>query len=442
MSAALNGQTIASSSSGVDSTVWHQCSAPGVDQPVNTGQYGQGAVPLTLSATDAAGEPASDTRTLDVDNQAPTISLSGPTDAASTDGTQFVTASAAAGPSGVAGISCSLDGAPPSWIATSSARIPVKGVGQHNLTCFSENNARDSAGAPATSGSANWTLSIRNPSVSTISFARVVDALRCKAAHERVRIPAQWVTGTYQGHPVRTKLPAQTRRVKVVHCHPRIVERRVRVHGRWRTVRDVLLPHTVLRSITRARPGADTTVSGWLGTATGNAIGGQAVHILSAPDNGAQQFAEAAVVTTAANGTWTARLPSGPSRLVVAASDGGNTLEPAQSTTARILVPAAVSLHVRPGRTHWGGRILISGRLGGGYIPPAGELVVLRIGWPGGSTEIGHLYTRSDGQFSSPYTFLRGNGTERYWLWAETARESDYPYATGRSRRVGVTVTS
>lgn len=67
--------------------------------------------------------------------------------------------------------------------------------------------------------------------------------------------------------------------------------------------------------------------------------------------------------------------------------------------------------------------------------------MVLWIGWPGGSTEIGHLYTAGDGSFRSHYTFLRGNGTETYRLWAATAKESDYPYAPGRSRQVAVTVS-
>jgi hypothetical protein len=114
--------------------------------------------------------------------------------------------------------------------------------------------------------------------------------------------------------------------------------------------------------------------------------------------------------------------------------------EPAVSAPARVIVPASVALRVRPGATHWGGQITITGSLKGGYIPPAGELVVLWIGWPGGSTEIGHLYTSLNGRFSSKYTFLRGNGTETYRLWAETARESDYPYASGRSHSASVTV--
>jgi hypothetical protein len=440
MSAALNGQTVASSSSGVDPAVWHQCAAPAVDQAVNTAQYGQGAVPLTLSGTDAATEPVSDTKTLDIDNQTPTVSLSGPTDAPSTAGTQYVTAEAGAGPSGVAGISCSVDNAPSQWYAATSVRIPIQGIGVHEVSCLSEGNARDASGNLASSTPATWTLSIRSPSVSTVSFERVVDALRCKATRERVRIPAHWVTASYHGHPVRTKLPAQIRTIRVVHCHPRVIRRRVRVHGRWRTVRVVVLPHDVLRSTRRVRAGAGAAVSGWLGTAAGDALGGQVVRVLTAPDNGSDQFAQAAVVTTAANGGWSAILPPGPSRLVVASYAGSATIEPALSPTARLVVPASVSLNVRPDVTHWGGHITISGRLRGGFVPPAGEIVVLWIGWPGGSTEIGHLYARRDGRFSSRYTFLRGNGTETYRLWADTARESDYPYAPASSRHVSVTV--
>jgi hypothetical protein len=440
MTATLNGQTVATSNSDRNSAVWHQCEASAVSQTVNTARYGQGMLPLTISASDAAGAPVSYSRTVDIDNQMPTVSLSGPTDAVSTAGTQYITATASAGPSGVAGISCSVDDAPPKWYASASARIPVEGMGLHSVSCFSESNARNPSGSPATSSVAKWTLSIRAPTVSTISFTGVVDALRCRAVRERVRIPAHWVTATYHGHPVRTELPAQTRRIRVVECHPRVIRRRVRVDGHWRIVRDVVLPRAVLRSTERVRPGLSSAVSGWLGTASGNALANQTVQILTAPDNGSQQFTQAAVATTAANGSWTARLPAGPSRLVVASYGGGTAVEPATSARARLVVPASVKLHVHPAITHWGGRIMISGQLAGGYVPPSGELVVLWIGWAGGAAEIGHLYTRQDGSFSSPYTFLRGNGSETYHLWAGSARESDYPFAPGHSRPVRVTV--
>jgi len=110
LTASLNGQAIPGTSSAQNGSVWHQCSAPAVNQTIQTGDYGQGAMPLTIGATDAAGVPASTAKTLYVDNSSPTIAISGPQDAPTTAGVQYLSATATAGSSGVAGISCSLDG--------------------------------------------------------------------------------------------------------------------------------------------------------------------------------------------------------------------------------------------------------------------------------------------------------------------------------------------
>ena len=67
---------------------------------MNTTRYGQGALTLALGASDAAGVPASISKTVYVDNSTPTVTLSGPVDAPSTAGTQYVTASAGGSPSG------------------------------------------------------------------------------------------------------------------------------------------------------------------------------------------------------------------------------------------------------------------------------------------------------------------------------------------------------
>ncbi len=440
LSATLNGQSLPGSSVGPKLSAWHQCAAPAVDEEVNTAAYGNGAMPLVIGAVDAARIPVFRNETIAVDNVQPTIALSGPTDAPTTAGTQYVTASAGAGPSGISGISCSVDGAPSNWYAAAAARIPVQGIGVHHVSCFSQNRSHDASGTPASSPTAVWTLSIRAPAVSTVAFAAVADALRCHSERERVRIPARWVTAYHSGHKLKVRIPAQTRWVKVIHCHPRVVSRRIRIHGHWRAVKAVVLPHEVLLSKKRVRPGAWSTVDGWLGTTNGNALGGQRVRILAAPDNGSTQFRQVGVATTAANGSWSAHIPPGPSRLVVAAYAGGATVEPTLSTSAQVIVPASVTLRIAPRSTHWGGRIAISGRLRGGYVPRSGELVLLWIGWRGGSTEIGHLYARPDGRFASGYTFLRGNGRETYRVWAASARESDYPYAPGRSRPQSVTV--
>ncbi len=112
LSAALDGQLIDTTTSPRDVSTWHQCAAPAISQPVDTTRYGQGAVPLTLSASDAAAVPASLTKTVYIDNSTPTVSLSGPVDAPSTAGTQYVTATAGGSPSRIAQIVCSVDGGP------------------------------------------------------------------------------------------------------------------------------------------------------------------------------------------------------------------------------------------------------------------------------------------------------------------------------------------
>ena len=125
-------------------------------QTIHTSQYGNGAMPLTLGAWDAAGLTVNYTKTIHIDNSQPTVSLSGPTNAPSTAGTQFVTATGRAGPSGVQGISCSVDNAPAHWYASSTARVPVAGVGEHSVRCQASNNAatraETSTGRPPPAG--------------------------------------------------------------------------------------------------------------------------------------------------------------------------------------------------------------------------------------------------------------------------------------------------
>jgi hypothetical protein len=148
---------------------------------VNTAQYGQGAISLVLSASDAAGVPASVGKTVYVDNSTPTISLSGPVDAPSTAGTQYVTATAGGSPSGTAGVVCAVDGGPAQTYSGASAQVPVSGIGQHTVGCFADNNAVDPSGAHGRSTMAAWSLKIVSPlmweSRSTSLLACAVTAL-------------------------------------------------------------------------------------------------------------------------------------------------------------------------------------------------------------------------------------------------------------------------
>lgn len=297
----------------------------------------------------SAGHYLSGTTTsyVNVDNDPVSLSVSGPTDAPSTAGTQYVTATGNAGPSGVSGIGCSADGAPYQWYPKQSVQIPVGGIGVHRVTCYSANNARDAAGHVATSAPQTWTLSIREPTVSGIGFGKLVDPLLCKRVIKRVKVPAHWVTVRRHHKRVRVKRRARTKLERVTRCHPRIVRRRITVwkvvkrHGknvrvkRHKTIKVVELPHVVMHSSKRVGHSRRTTVSGWLGLPDGTALGGQVVSVLTAPDNGLGHFTLAAVTTTAANGGWSAPLPAGPSRLVEAYYAGAATL-PEPSVSAQV----------------------------------------------------------------------------------------------------------
>jgi hypothetical protein len=451
LSASLNGQLINTSTAGQDVSSWHQCAAPPISQPVDTTRYGQGAVPLTLSTGDAAGVPASLTKTVYIDNQQPGVALSGPADAASTAGTQVITATASAGPSNVAGMSCSVDGGPGQWYASSSAQVPVTGIGEHVVRCFSEDNAVDGNGVHGTSPVQSFSIKIGVPTITGIAFSRIVDKLRCRGGIERVKVPARWVTIHRHHKRVRIHRQARTRLVKVTRCHARTVRRRrtvwitVHRHGkpvrvkRRKTVRVIVAPHAVLKTHRRVGHGRATTVSGWLGTYTGVALGGQTVEVLSAPDNGQQAFTPVALATTAANGSWSARLPAGPSRLVEAAYGGGPDVEPSLSGVVREIVPARVELlSVSPRRVAWGGTVRLVGQLKGGYLPAGGTLVRLRIGLGSSSTTYGvHEHVGGNGRFATTYTFGAAPATvyRTYSFQTASLPMGSYPFAPAQSGR-------
>jgi hypothetical protein len=377
--------------------------------------------------------------------------MSGPADAPTTAGTQYVDAIATAGPSGLAGITCSTDNAPNQGYPGASAQIPVSGLGDHVVRCAAENNAADPSGNRAWSPTESSAVSIREPAIAGIAFTRIVDKLRCSKVKERVKVPARWVTVRRHHHRIRVHRRAHTKIVRVTRCHPRTKRERIKVwktvvrHGRkvrvrrTKVVRVVLLPRAINHITRRVGHGHATTVSGWLGTSAGTALAGQEVVVLAAANNGLGKFRTAAVVTTRADGSWTARLRPGPSRLIEAIYSGDAVMEPATSGQVRLIVPAKIKLHVSPTYSHWGGTIHISGRVLGGYLP-RGKLLRLRIGADGVSGTVGIPNITRKGGFRTTWTFAQGSGRVRYWFAVSTLPEADYPYASASSPRRTVTV--
>ncbi|MGH2894060.1 MAG: hypothetical protein ACRDPM_12460, partial [Solirubrobacteraceae bacterium] len=378
-------------------------------------------------------------------------SLSGPTTASTTAGAQDVTATASAGPSGVA-IGCSVDGAPEQWQTGSSDAIPVAGAGQHVISCRAHNGAIDPEGQYAYSPAQSWGLDIGQPTVSLVGFSKIVNQLRCRRVRKRVKIPAHLVTVLRHHKRVRIRVRARTKVERVERCHPRFVWRRrkvwvkVRRHGkvvsvrRTKRVRVTLLPRTVTKTTKRVGYGQATTVSGWLGSSSGTAVGAAPVEILAAADNGRGRFTPVATATTAANGSWTARLGPGPSRLVEALYGGSSTLLPATSTTVQTVVPARIKIKITPRIVPWGSKIRITGRVFGGYVPTKSNLLRLNVG----IGRIGQLEglprIKRNGQVVIVWKFDAGHGVLHPWFSVGTLAESVFPYAPATGKRVVVTV--
>ena len=452
MYATLGGQSLPGSSSSQSPWMWHQCDAPAASDSVVTDGYGQGAKTLALSASDAAGDTVGYSKTVYVDNQQPTISLSGPSQAASTAGTQYVTATAGAGPSGIDGISCTVDGGAAHWYPGAHAQVPVSGVGTHTVRCYSLNNAVASNRTHGVSSPATFTMQIGVPTVTAIAFFRIADQLRCHRVTKRVLVPAHWVT--VHGRRVHRRAHAKTKHV--TKCHPRtklerrLVSVKVRRHGRTarvkrvKLVRVVVLPHVVGQLTRRVGHGKTTTVSGWLGTYNGVALGGQTVEVLTAPNDGQDAFTPTTTALTASNGSWTATLPAGPSRLVEAEYAGGGDAQGSTSGTVTEIVPAKVELlKIYPRKVAWGHTIHIVGQLAGGYLPAGGALVRLRIGLGSVYTTYGvQEHVTGNGRFTTSYTFGAGYASiyKSFWFQIATLPMGDYPYAPAASGRRSVLV--
>jgi hypothetical protein len=421
-----------------DRSSFIQCHGSEVPALLDTTRYPNGGVALRFGATNAAGVTSAPAKTLLVDNAPVTLQLSGRTDAPSTAGTQYISARATAGPSGVS-IACSVDGSPYQWHLGASAAIPVQGVGQHRVSCWAQNSALDIYGHPAISPLESWHIAIRVPTVITASFSTLVDKLKCRREAERVRVPGHWVTVRLHGRAVRRYRNAHWVNKRVLTCRPRLVLRRVRVHGRWRTMRIAVFPHLIEQTVRRVKFGTRATVAGWLGTTGGQPLAGQLVRILTSPYPGPVNFSQAAVVRTRSNGTWSVVLHKGPGRLVEAFYAGSPLTEPTVSPDARLVVPAKITIHVAPTHVRWRGQpVVITGQLWGGWIPTnrqeVSELLELHIAINGvGTAPVGIPDIDRSGHFRVTYGFCGGHGVVHYSFWVSSLSETNYPYASSRS---------
>jgi hypothetical protein len=406
--AALGDEKLPGPSHGANTDSWQQCPDRNWKVDVDTakahgpGGASDGAMKLSMSASNAARVMRSRTETVYVDNTQPWVKIAGRSDAPSTAGTQYLRTTAGGSPSGIAGISCRVDRRRIHPYPGSSARVPVSGVGTHTIRCRSENRAIGPAGQHGISRLATWKLMIRRPTTITALFGRFVPR----------HVVTVWV----------------------------------RNHGHWVKRKAIIPAHTVHSRRKRIPFGTRTTIGGRLTVKDGRGLRDQVVEVKTAPDNRSKHYRVVAKVRTGASGTWHATLPAGPSRLIKAVYRGSSTDEPATSSRARVVVPARVRvLRLWPRRVKWGGTVHIKGLLAGGYLPPppAGELVRLRLGYGRAHTTYGvKTDVTGKGRFKVSFTFGSGPASvvRHYWFEECALPADDYPYAPACSRKVTVRV--
>jgi hypothetical protein len=141
--------------------------------------------------------------------------------------------------------------------------------------------------------------------------------------------------------------------------------------------------------------------------------------------------------TTAADGTFSYRVPRGPSRTLRFGHRAGAALP--CSPALRVKVRARVTLRAAPRRLRSGGRVRLRGRLQGGHIPGRGKLIDLQAFDGGRWREFDTVRTRRNGRFRTSYRFGRG-ARGRFPMRVRVRPDSSYPFALGYSRTVRVRV--
>ena len=113
----------------------------------------------------------------------------------------------------------------------------------------------------------------------------------------------------------------------------------------------------------------------------------------------------------------------------------------AQTRLVRVRVRALSSIRVDRRRVVNGEAVIFTGRLRGKFHPPAGKLMELQY-FDRGKWRTFRTFRAapSSGRWSYTYRFDGTRGTRTYRFRVRVPKENGYPFSTGRSRQVAVTV--
>jgi hypothetical protein len=198
-------------------------------------------------------------------------------------------------------------------------------------------------------------------------------------------------------------------------------------------------PRRTWRPRVGVRFGKATRLVGRLATADGNPVAGSQVLVFVRERKTGAAWTPAASLTTSRRGYFAYRVPPGPSRVIQFRFGGTKTIQPSIRKVA-VLVRARSTIHVDHHLVLNGEYIHLRGALAGGQIPSDGKLVALQALVRGEWRTFGTTRTLSSGKWRYEYRFDGTRGTQSYRLRALIPSESDYPYALGYSHGITVRV--
>lgn len=215
-------------------------------------------------------------------------------------------------------------------------------------------------------------------------------------------------------------------------------------HGSQRQCRREVIEAFEQRPALRTVPyGRRLTVGGMLISASGSPLAGQQIELAEVFGAGAAATRRSRELTTAADGSFLARLAPGPSRRLEFAFAGSRTTSEAQAKPIALAVRAGVRMRASAASATVGGRPLVfSGAVeDAGSIPPNGKSVELQFHLPGIPwSEFRTVRTNAEGRFRYPYRFSDDDSRgARFQFRAFVPAESEWPYEPASSRPVFVT---
>lgn len=264
----------------------------------------------------------------------------------------------------------------------------------------------------------NHTRPCKTEAASAVSF----DTSELRDGRHRLRLLVTDATGTNAAVWGRTRIRTANR------CNPspRIETRRVRARFAGGGKKRKRVRHRGRRPRVRGR----------LTTEDGTPLANAEVCVAARNQSARSSLRQIGTTQTNDKGRFFFRLPRGPSRRVHFVSR-----TPAGAASARVAVRVKAPVKVRPSRRSLrnGERLVLRGKVGK-PLPRRGVLVELQSRRSTGWQTFGTTTARRKGRFRFGHTFTRTFGVQRFRLRARVPRQSTYPYATGASKPVKVTV--